>query len=377
MIEIIVFVLALIAALMAGVILSSRKSMKYLYCNATVSTWEAKLISDARFSELADAPDLRSLLSALEETEYGPLVIEARKSETPDFMKIERDLHEHLNSKYVEILKMLPQERKKTVERLLGRADVWNLKAVVTMIHNNVPKDIRPKELVPSPTTPMERTEMLASAGSMEELLEFLKGSEYFDAVSKSLEEYKTKGLSTILAAVDRQYYTRLWADARGRNAQRKILEPIVGYQIDSLNLKTILRLKGEGASAQDIASLLIRPAHELTDPMLREMILAEDVRSAVHMAHITAPAKALEDVMAQVEENGLPAAERALDEFHLKLCKWFGFTQFFSIAPALSYLVQKENEVKNLRTVIRLKAAGVEPQKIKETITRVPKIEL
>jgi V/A-type H+-transporting ATPase subunit C len=377
MIEIIVFVLALIAALMAGVLISSRKSMKYLYCNATVSTWEAKLISEARFSELADASNLNVLLSGLEETEYGPLAAEAKKSENPDLVKIERGLHEHLNSKYIETLKMLPEERKKTVERLLGRADVWNLKAVVTMIHNNVPKELRAKELIPSPTTPKERTEMLASAGSIEELLEFLKGSEYYDAVSKSSEEYKDKGLSTILAAVDRQYYSSLWADARAKKAQKKILEPVVGYQIDSLNMKTILRLKKEGASAQDIASLLIRPSHELTDPMFREMIMAGDVRSAVHMAHITAPAKALTDVMTQVEEDGLPTAEKALDEFYLKLCKWFGFTQFFSIAPVLSYLAQKENEVKNLRTVIRLKAEGVEPQEIKETITRVPKIEL
>jgi vacuolar-type H+-ATPase subunit C/Vma6 len=42
-----------------------------------------------------------------------------------------------------------------------------------------------------------------------------------------------------------------------------------------------------------------------------------------------------------------------------------------------LTYIRLKESEVKNLRAIIRLKADNVEPDKIKETIVRVPKFEL
>ena len=58
-------------------------------------------------------------------------------------------------------------------------------------------------------------------------------------------------------------------------------------------------------------------------------------------------------------------------------MCKWMLITKFFSLAPVLMYIRLKEIEVKNLRAIIRLKADKVEPEKIKETIVRVPKFEL
>jgi vacuolar-type H+-ATPase subunit C/Vma6 len=94
-------------------------------------------------------------------------------------------------------------------------------------------------------------------------------------------------------------------------------------------------------------------------------------------MIHITTYGKTLTEALPKIEDQGVPAAERALDEAYLKLCRWFEFTQFFSIAPVISYIYLKENEMKNLRAIIRLKADGVEPQKIKEKIVKVPKIEL
>jgi len=104
---------------------------------------------------------------------------------------------------------------------------------------------------------------------------------------------------------------------------------------------------------------------------------MAEDVRSAIHMIHITTYGKILAEALPKIEEQGIPAAERAIDETHLKLCRWFEFTQFFSIAPVISFIHMKENEMRNLRAIIRLKADEVEPQKIKEKIVKVPKIEL
>ena len=42
-----------------------------------------------------------------------------------------------------------------------------------------------------------------------------------------------------------------------------------------------------------------------------------------------------------------------------------------------ISFIKLKENEMKNLRSIIKLKADQVEPSKIKEKIKKVPKVEL
>jgi V/A-type H+-transporting ATPase subunit C len=245
------------------------------------------------------------------------------------------------------------------------------------MIHNKVPKELRPRELVPSPITPRERLELLSSAADMSKLLEFLEGSEYFDVVSAALPDYEKYGLAPLLTALDKHYYSALWEDVLAKKPQREILKTTIGFQIDSVNVKLILRLKQEGVPPQEIDKYPIRPSHELTEPMLKAMIMAEDVRSAAHMIHITSVGRVLREISEKIEKEGVQAAERALDEFYLRVCKWLGLVRFFSIAPTISYIAQKENEVKNLRVIVRLKADGVSPQEIKETLVRVPKIEL
>jgi len=377
MIEILIFIFALIGALFVLVIISTRRSMGYIFCNATISAWEARLLSEARLMELAEAPGIVNIFSALEDTEYRPQLAEVTKDEKVDTIAVERALREGLNARYRELVKMVPKERKGTVLRVLQRVDLWNLKALITMIHNKVPKEQRLQELIPSPTMPPERLEMLASAEDLNGLLEFLRGSEQFDVISAALGDYEKRGLIALLSALDKHYYTSLWKDVQAKRPQRSILNAMVGYEIDSVNIKLILRLKREGASLDEIDRYLVRPSHELTDAMLKSMITAEDIRSAIQMIHTTTHGKVLAEALPQIEEKGIPAAERALDEAYLKLCRWFGLTQFFSIAPVISFICMKENEMKNLRAIIRLKADGVEPQKIKEKITKVPKIEL
>jgi len=377
MIEILIFIFALIGALFVLVIISTRRSMGYIFCNATISAWEARLLSEARLMELAEAPEIVNIFSALEDTEYRPQLAEITRGDEVDLIAVERALRESLNARYRELVKMVPKERKGTVLRVLQRVDLWNLKTLITMIHNKVPKEQRLRELIPSPTVPPERLEMLALAEDLNGLMEFLKGSEYFDVISAALEDYEKRGLIALLSALDKHYYTSLWKDVQAKRAQRSILKAMVGYEIDSVNIKLILRLKREGAPPDEIDRHLVRPSHELTDAMLKAMITAEDIRSAIQMIHTTAHGKVLAEALPQIEEKGIPAAERALDEAYLKLCRWFGLTQFFGIAPVISFIHIKENEMRNLRAIIRLKGDGVEPPKIKERIMRVPKIEL
>jgi len=376
MIEILILILALIGALFAWVIISARRSMGYIFCNATISAWEARLLSEARLIELADVARIVNIFSALDETEYRPQLTEVEKGEETDMGTVERALRENLNTRYRELINMVPEDRRSTVVKVLQRTDLWNLKTLITMIHEKVPPERRIQELIPSPTMPRERLEMLASAKDLDGLLEFMKGSEFFDAISGALGDYEKQGLIALLSALDKHYYTSLRKDALAKRTQRSILKTMICQEIDLVNIKMILRLKQEGVPPEDIDKHLIRPSHELTEAMLKAMIMAEDVRSAIHMIHITTYGKILAGALPKIEEQGISAAERALDEAYLKLCRWFEFTQFFSIAPVISYIHLKENEMKNLRAIIRLKADGVEPQKIKEKIVRVPKIE-
>jgi len=377
MIEVLVVIFGMIGFFFAMVIFHARRSIAYVYCSATISAWEARLFPEARLMELADAPSVVNIFAALDDTGYRQQLAGIQREGEVNMVEVENAFRDNSNARYLELLKMVPKERKETIRRVLQRAELWNLKAIVTAIHNKTPKEERLKELMPSSTIPRERLEMLASAENFEQLLEFLKESEYFSVLSEALREYEERGLIALLSALDRYYYTSLWRNVLRVKAQRSILKSLVGCEIDIVNLKLILRLKREGVKPEDIDRYLIRPSHMLTEGMLRAMVVAEDIRSAVDVVSRTPYGKILLEVLPQIEAQELSTAERALDEIQLKVFRWLALTKLFSIAPVLSYICLKENEMRNLRAIVRLKADKVEPQKIKETIVKVPKIGL
>ena len=373
---VILIVFGIIVLFFALVIFHARRLMAYIYCSATISAWEARLLSEARLMELADAPGVVNIFAALDDTGYRQQLAGIQREGEINMIEVENALRDNSNAHYLELLEMVPKERKETIVRVLRRAELWNLKAIVTAIHNKTPKEERLKELMPSPTIPRERLEMLASAENFEQLLEFLRESEYFSVFSEALEEYRERGLIALLSALDRYYYTSLWRDVLRVKAQRSILMSLMGCEIDVVNLKIILRLKQEGVKPEEVDRYLIRPSHMLTEETLRAMVVAEDIRSVVDLISRIPHGKILLEILPQIEAKRLSAAERALDEMQLKVFKWLALTKLFSIAPVISYIHLKENEMKNLRAIIRLKADKVEPQKIKETIVKVPKIE-
>jgi len=352
--------------------------MLYVYCNATISAWEARLLPEARLMEFVDSPKVVNVLAGLDDTDYRTYLADIPRVEDIDVVAVERSLNANLSARYRELLEILPKERKATIMRFVQRVDLWNLKVLLAAIHNKVPREKRLEETVPSPAFPRERLELLASAENFEELLEYFKGTEYFNVLAAALEDYKKLGLIAVLSALDRHYYTALWKDVLSKKAQRSVLKVVLGYEMDAVNIKLILRLKKEGVSSDEIAKRLILPSHELSEGMLRAMIVADDIPSAIRTISRTTYGPVLLQALPQFEATGsLFTLEKALDEGLFRVCKWLSVTQLFSIAPVITHIYLKWAEFRNLRAIIRLKADKVEPEKIKETLVKVPKLEL
>lgn len=376
--SVVIVVLALVGGLFAVVIIQARRSMLYVYCSATISALEARLLPEARLMEFADSPRVVNILASLDDTDYRTYLADIPRVEDIDVVAVERALKANLSARYRELLKILPKERKATIGRVVQRVDLWNLKVILAAIHNKVPREKRLEGTVPSLTFPRERLELLASAENFKELLEYFRGTEYFDVLAAALEDYEKLGLIAVLSALDKHYYTALWKDVLSKKVQRLILKVMLGYEIDVINLKLILRLKKEGVSPDEITKHLILPSHELSEGVLREMIAADDIPSTIRAISRTTYGSVLLEALPQFETTGsLFPFEKALDEGLLKICKWASVMRLFSIAPVIAHIHLKWTEVRNLRAIIRLKVDKVEPEKIKETLVKVPKLEL
>lgn len=392
-----VIIFGIMGGLLVLVLIQAQRTMPYVYCVAKISAWEARMIPESRLFEFVDAAKVSNVLTGLDDTSYRTHISDFSKGEEIDVVAVERALKEHLREDLSELINVIPEVRKEVILKFIERADLYNLKTLVTAIHNRVPKEKRREEMFPSPTLSQERLDLLASAGTLEDLLKYLEGTEYHDAFSAALEKYKDRGLTVLLSALDKAYYSSLWEEVVGkkerlpvwekikglkaaleRREQRQVLKKIIGYEIDAVNIKLVLRLKKEGALLEDIESMLILPSYELSEDTLAWMAEAKDIRTAVEGISHTMYGPILAKALPEAEASGsLVPLEKALDEGWLKVCKWMSATKFFSLAPVLSYIRLKEMEARNLRTIIRLKADKVEPEKIKEVIVRVPKFEL
>jgi len=348
------------------VVLHARRVVGYLYPAAAVSTWEARLLPESRLLELADAGGVEEILSSLGEEYALPAAENPRELEVA--------LRGASSRRYAELLGMVPEEARGVVRRLLSWPEVWNLKSLLTSLHLGLPREERRRYLLPCPTLSQERLEMLASAESLEQLLEFLRESEHYGVLSAHLEEYRREGLFPLLHALDRHYYTGLWEEVRRMKGQRQVLVPLVGFELDALNLRLLLRLKREGVPPEKVEPLLL-PGHQLAGERLRELLLASDLRTCLELLP-PAYARILSPLLPQLEGGDLSALEKALEEEHLRLCRWVALTHPFTLAPLYSYLKRREAEVRNLHLLLRLKMGGMEPQRIKEKLLRVPALE-
>jgi len=392
-----VIIFGLMGSLLVFVLVQAQRTMPYVYCVAKISAWEARMIPESRLFEFVDAAKVSNVLTGLDDTPYRTYISNVSRGEEVDVVAVERALKDHLREDFSELIGVIPEVRKEVIIKFIKRADLYNLKTLATAIHNRVPKEKRREEMFPSPTLSQERLDMLTSAETFEDLLKYLKGTEYFGAFSAALEKYKDRGLMVLLSALDKAYYSSLWEEVVGKKErlpvwekikglkaglekreQRQVLKKIIGYEIDAVNIKLVLRLKKEGALLEDIESMLILPSYELSEDTLAWMAEAKDIRTAVEGISHTTYGPILAKALPEAEASGsLVPLEKALDEGWLKVCKWMSATKFFSLAPVLSYICLKEMETRNLRTIIRLKADSVEPEKIKEVVVRVPKFEL
>ena len=359
--------LTAIALFFAALFISTKHTMDYVFCNSTVSAWEARLLPTSKFMELIETPDLRSALLALEGTEYGGVVREF--SDKDDFRVLERLLHGLVVQRLSALVSLVPDDTAPAVRKIIAQRYLWNLKMIVSAIHYQIPKEERSRELLPSPVHTYESLQLLASAESLEQLLEFLKGTDYGDSLQRALSDYEQHGLPALLVALEKTYYSSLWELAQKTKTDRKILKQLVGYLVDAVNAKTILRLKDAGVPEPEIDKYLIRPSHELTEPMLKAMMVAEDIKSAIHSIRITMVGSALSSAAEEIAREGPEAAERALDRFYLELCKRLSLLHQFSVAPVISYVAHKEAEFRNLRKCLRMKADGLPAAEIKKRL--------
>jgi len=348
------FVLVLVAALVAACLfvpLYLLRITPIVYATAVVKVKESKLMDDKKYEEFASL-DLEDFPSFFEDTDYGKHIT------APSYENIERGLLLYERDLDHEVFDLIPKDLSEVFDFLIRKWDVLNLRRVLAGIHAGIPEEEVKEGLVEAGYM-YDSIQELAGRG-IEEAASALEGTPY--DIREGMEEYRaTNNFSFIDLLLKKRMFEKVVEEAMwSREKKLKTFNAYLQVLADSLDMKAMLRGKAGGVGIEELRRFLMKFDVE------REYEESKDVNDFLVRLGETKYSYLIEDVG---EGLDLTEVERKSEEQVLKRGKEISVAETFGLGPVVSFMAQKEAEIRNIRLIAKLTAEGFSPEKIRESL--------
>lgn len=336
----------------------------FAYPNARIMARRGKMLDKKQIVEIIDTKkteDLNNLIGEL--PEYKKYI---------DKYPFEKSMDMHLAETHELLFKISPDKFRDFFESYVSKWDIRNLKTIITAIETGVGTESVKDIIIPFGKLKKETLNRLMDAENIDDIVDTLKDTEYYDILNAAMPSYKEKDILLPLeAALDKYYYGNLLeivSDAS--NDDEKILNTLITKQIDMINLKIILRAQFEGMGYKEIEDYIIPGGYGLSEWKLKDLMDAEKIPDFVVKLEGTDYYDILSDAIPDYEKtSSISALETALDKYTLELGRLLAKKRTSTIGPSVDYLTRKEIETKNLKIIYRAKNEGFSPKIIRDML--------
>ncbi len=206
--------------------------------------------------------------------------------------------------------------------------------------------------------------EQFVEATDFSGFVQLLRHTQYYPMLSTFLGDEARQNLFDLEMSLD-MYYTNLTQDYAKKylnENERKIIRKMYGTEIDLNNLLFILRAKKYyGFASERIWPYLVRRGGRLSQAQMAEIAECAGFEDAIRLIGSTRYAAAFD-----IQERFL---EKGAREYLLRIYLHTFSANPYSIAAPLCYLHIKENEIRNVVSVVEGIRYGLPPEKIKDKI--------
>ncbi|TQD26405.1 V-type ATP synthase subunit C [Methanolobus vulcani] len=346
---------------------NSKKSLSkghanYAYTIARVRAMKSKLLPKETYPRLMNM-SIDEITRFIEESEYKEDIDQlARQYEGVDL--IEHALNRNLAETFTKLLYISEGDVNFLIGEKLKKYDIWNIKTILRGKYCNASTEEILDAIVAGGRLNYSSLSELAAKATYEDVISELANTEYYPI----LENYDGTNLSEIENKLDKMYYTGLFDAVGGsKSKDRKLFEEFTRMGIDLKNLITLFRLKKSG----------------ITDPEAMDLMIDGGLRCNLKETGKLLPLS-FADFVSELESNpywdvisdivkpdmtSLVDVETRLKNHRLKSAASFSHVYPNSIVPIMDYMLSKQNEISNLRIIIRGKAANLEDDVIKEQL--------
>lgn len=334
----------------------------YAYTTARVRAMKSKILPNETYPRLMNM-GIDEITRFIEESEYKEDVDElARQYEGVDL--IEHALNRNLAVTFTKLINMSEGEVNYLIAEKLKKYDIWNIKTILRGKYCNASTEEILEAIVAAGSMSYTFLSDLAAKSNYKEVISELENTEY----SAILKNYDGANLSEIENQLDKMYYSGLFAaTCDSRSKDRKLFARFTRLGIDIKNITTLFRLKKAGITDPDMMKLMIDCGLKLK---LRdiERLLPLSFEDFISELAKYPYWEEISDVVSP-DMKSLINVESRLKKHRLKSAASFSHVYPLSIVPIMDYMLSKQNEVNNLRIIIRGKAANLGDEVIREQL--------
>ncbi len=335
----------------------------YAYSAARIRVMSGKMVRENKIRELIEAMNYKDVIASFEGSTYEEFV-----SGKKELKEIERSLALNLATDYKKIVSMSPNKATPFFKMVSARYDIENIKRIIAAKETGGEVGW----LYPAPLSESFMRK-LRDAGSVSEVIELLKATRYREFVQGAPANASAVEYEKML---DKYLYEKLMNKRKimefVRNASilgdERNLKKIYGMQVDLLNIKIALRCIHEGLSPEKTKELMVKNNFSLTEKKAEMLAESRDIASAISNLEGTPYYELLTDASRNyAKDKKLYPIEKAIDEYYLVKVRNMFIQQPFGLTLIASYLVLKEYEIRNLKTILNGIAEGIPKEEIKK----------
>jgi ATP synthase A1 C subunit len=330
----------------------------YAAIHSRVRVMYSTLLTPQVIADLANAPDLSSLVGLLKDTPYGPYLAGLEdKDLTP--REILHQIKKRLADVYISLIHAAPAHTRSLLTELFRHFEIDNLKAILRAIVTNSSWEQVKDILFPLGSLAKLPAEKMLEAGTIEAAVAQLINTPYYDTLSHAMKRYtEEQSLFPLEVALDLNYWRTLWINTNRLPGQdRTQALRIVGPLVDMNNLMWAMRYRVyHHLSEEEIINYTLPFGYRVRDEDIRAIAAGADIARIVMRVY---PGLMNVDGLLEDPERGLPKLELQLQR---RIRQQFNavFTGYpFHIGLPLAFVLLNELELQDLTVLIEAKASG------------------
>lgn len=343
----------------------------YGYVNARVRGMRAHLLNKDFFKKLVEADSFDSLQGLLEQTVYRREINEAflTNPENPDY---DQALNMNLTASLKTVHDACGGEARRLVDILLSRYDVQNIKAVLRGKQGHA----RPSEilstLVPVGGILPETLERMAQETDVAEVITFMKNwkIKYAKPLVEAYPLYKEEDhdLAVLELALDKYHFQDAIDELQGKDTNVKMVWEITTAEIDLRNISTLVRTRGIRMEPEEVERWRI-PGGTLDRGQFLYLHNLGDIARIVAEYPDPRYRKILDRALAEYQEIDVVAFDRELEHDLTEKGVAMSNVDVLGIGVIIGFVWSKQNEIVNLRIVLKGKMMEQTPEEIRKDL--------